>query len=107
MTIPGWYPEEILHAGEEHLDPDYVERYDAKAQTDPADDLTLLRAHGLNETSTLVDLGAGTGTLALAAAPVCRRVIAVDISRPMLDRLERKAAGQGIANIEIVQAGFL
>jgi ubiquinone/menaquinone biosynthesis C-methylase UbiE len=107
MTIPGWYPEEILHAGDEHLDPEYVETYDAKAQTDPADDLALLRARGLNETSTLVDLGAGTGTLALAAALICGRVIAVDVSQPMLMRLARRAAQLGIGNIEPVQAGFL
>lgn len=107
MTRPGWYPEETVRAGEEHLDPGYVETYDAKAQTDPADDVALLRARGLNETDSLVDLGAGTGTLALAAAPFCRKVIAVDVSRPMLAALERKAAEQGIGNIELVHAGFL
>lgn len=107
MTIPGWYPEEIIHAGEEHLDPGYVATYDAKAQTDPADDVALLRERGLSDMSTLVDLGAGTGTFALAAAPFCRRVIAVDVSRPMLDRLERNAAERGVANLTIVQAGFL
>ena len=107
MTRPGWYPEESIRAGDEHLDPGYVATYDAKAQTDPADDVTLLRTRGLNETSTLIDLGAGTGTLALAAAPFCRRVIAVDVSRPMLETLERKAAEQGIINITAVRAGFL
>jgi len=107
MTRPGWFPEEIIRAGEEHLDPGYVETYDAKAQTDPADDVALLRARGLEETGTLVDLGAGTGTLALAVAPFCRRVIAVDVSRPMLAALGERAAEQGIGNIEPVQAGFL
>jgi SAM-dependent methyltransferase len=107
MTIPGWYPEEVLHAGEEHLDAGYVATYDEKAQTDPADDLALLRARGLNETSTLVDLGAGTGTFALAAAPICGRVIAVDVSQPMLARLAGQAAQLGIGNIDPVLAGFL
>lgn len=107
MANPTWFPEERLYAGEEHLDPGYVETYDAKAQTNPAEDVALLRARGLNETNTLVDLGAGTGTLALAAAPYCGRVIAVDVSQPMLSRLARRARDQGIGNIETVHAGFL
>jgi SAM-dependent methyltransferase len=102
-----WFPDELAHAGSEHLDPDYVRGYDAKAATDPAEDVALFRALGLNETHTLVDLGAGTGTLALAAAPLCRRVVAVDVSPAMLAALREKAAGLGIGNIDCVQAGFL
>jgi ubiquinone/menaquinone biosynthesis C-methylase UbiE len=69
--------------------------------------VALLRELGLNETHTLVDLGAGTGALALAAAPLCRRVIAVDVSPVMLSRLREKAARGGIENITCVQQGFL
>lgn len=104
---PAWYPDELAHAGPEHLDPEYVAGYDAKAATDPDEDLLPLRKIGLNDTSTLVDLGAGTGVMALAAAPYCRRVVAVDVSVPMLARLERAAAGLGLTNIEVVHAGFL
>jgi SAM-dependent methyltransferase len=104
---PAWYPDELAHAGPEHLDDAYVQGYDRKAQTDPAEDLTLLRELGLNEESTLVDLGAGTGAFALAAAPLCRRVVAVDVSPAMIDYLRRQAAERGISNVECVQAGFL
>lgn len=107
MATPSWYLDELAHAGGEHLDPGYVPGYDRKAGTDPADDLDVLRDLGLNETHTLVDLGAGTGTFALAAAPLCRRIIAVDISPVMLARLRQKAAQSGIENIEYVQRGFL
>jgi ubiquinone/menaquinone biosynthesis C-methylase UbiE len=61
----------------------------------------------LNGQSTLVDLGAGTGALALAAAPHCRRVVAVDASSAMLDVLTAKAAQRAVDNVEGVQAGFL
>jgi len=107
MEHPTWYLDELAHAGGEHLDADYVPRYDQKAATDPADDLALLRTLGLNETHTLVDLGAGTGTFALAAAPLCRRLVAVDVSPVMLATLRQKATQFGIANIECVQRGFL
>jgi ubiquinone/menaquinone biosynthesis C-methylase UbiE len=60
----------------------------------------------LNHDSTVVDLGAGTGQFALAAAEVCKRVIAVDPSPVMLDRLRQKA-GNRPASLEIVEGGFL
>src|SRR5439155_8242060 len=59
------------------------------------------------ETSIVVDLGAGTGTFALAAAPLCRWVVAVDVSCAMLTILHAKAERLGLQNVECVQAGFL
>jgi ubiquinone/menaquinone biosynthesis C-methylase UbiE len=107
MATPSWFLDELAHAGSEHLDPDYARSYDRKAGTDPADDLAALRDLGLNTTHTLVDLGAGTGAFALAASPLTRRVIAVDVSPVMLAQLQRKAAQLGIENIECVRGGLL
>ncbi|MDB5076606.1 MAG: class SAM-dependent methyltransferase [Chloroflexi bacterium] len=102
-----WLFDELMHAGDEHLDPQYVAGYDHKAGVDPALDLALLRDLALAEASTVVDLGAGTGTFALAAAPLCRRVVAVDVSPAMLTLLRARAEQQGLTNVEIVHAGFL
>jgi ubiquinone/menaquinone biosynthesis C-methylase UbiE len=99
----GSFIDELAHAGAEHLDAAYVETYERKAGFDPAPDVELLRQHGLGPQSTLVDVGAGTGAFVLAAAPHCRRVIAVDVSAAMLHRLAARAP----ANVEVVQAGFL
>jgi ubiquinone/menaquinone biosynthesis C-methylase UbiE len=107
MTIPFWFPDEWAYAGKEHLDPGYVRGYDQKAGTDPADDVALLRELGLDGSQTAVDLGAGTGTFALAVAPYCRRVVAVDVSPAMLRALREKAERLGIGNVEGVRAGFL
>jgi len=107
MPQPDWYLDELAHAGPEHLDPAYTATYDAKAQTDPAPDVAALRALGLNASSTLVDLGAGTGTFALAAAPHCRRVVAVDVSPAMLPLIRAQAEARGLGNVEVVHAGFL
>src|SRR5690349_12760074 len=106
MATPNWFLNEIMHAGDEYLDAVYVPGYDDKAGTDPADDLAVLRKLGLNATHTLVDMGAGTGTFALAAAEVCRKVIAVDVSPVMLGLLREKMAQKGLANIETFQSGF-
>jgi SAM-dependent methyltransferase len=48
----------------------------------------------------VVDLGAGTGLLALALAPRVQQLVAVDISERMLDRLDDVAATDGIDNVE-------
>ncbi len=104
---PDWWPDELTHAGDEHLDPDYVTIYDRKSATDPTDDIELLHGMGMNETSAVVDLGAGTGTFALAVAPFCRRVVAVDVAPAMLSSLQAKAEQAGVTNLEVVRAGFL
>jgi len=107
MPADAWTFDELAHAGDEHLDPAYVAAYDRKAAVDPAGDVALLRSQGLSATSTLIDFGAGTGTFALAAAPFCKRIVAVDVSPAMLAALRAKAARLGVTNIEYAHAGFL
>ncbi len=99
--------DELIYAGEEHLDPEYVEGYDEKSAVDHSDDIETLQAHGLNSESVVVDMGAGTGLFALALAPHCERVVAVDVSDAMLAILEREIERAGINNIEVVHAGLL
>jgi SAM-dependent methyltransferase len=55
---------------------------------------------GIGASSTVVDLGAGTGTFAEAIAAHVRRVVAVDVSEPMVAKMRERG-------IEAVQAGFL
>ena len=93
--------DERAFAGEEHLDPSYVAGYDKKAGVEVGDDAELLRRLGLDATSTVVDLGAGTGVFAEAIAPLARRVVAVDPSPAMLARARERGG------FECVEAGFL
>lgn len=102
-----WWLDERAHAGGEHLDPAYVAGYDRKAGFDPAEDLDVLRRNGLDRDSTVVDLGAGTGTFTVAAAPHCRRVVAVDVSPAMTTALRQRVHDLGLENVTVVEAGFL
>ena len=103
-----WMIDELAHAGPEHLDARIVAGFDRKqGYPDPAEDLAVLREHGIGLASTIVDLGAGTGQFSLAAAPYAARVVAVDISPAMLAVLRERAAQAGLSNIDCVQAGFL
>jgi len=105
--ISEWWLDETAHAGPEHLDAAYVAGYDRKAGTDFGADLELMRGLGMDGASTLVDLGTGTGGLALAAAATCRRVVAVDVSPAMLAVVRSRMGELGLANVECVRAGFL
>jgi ubiquinone/menaquinone biosynthesis C-methylase UbiE len=101
----GWWPDEARHAGREHFDEQHARRYDAKEDAEAEAEIRFLAAAGaLDEGSTVVDLGAGSGQFALAVAAHCARVVAVDVSPVMLARLAEK---ERPANLEAVHAGFL
>ncbi|MGZ6962949.1 MAG: class I SAM-dependent methyltransferase [Acidimicrobiia bacterium] len=104
---PGWLLDEVSHAGRENLDADHVARYDRKEDAQAEAEVHLLQGRGLDSTSTVLDIGAGTGQFTLAVAPVCRRVIAVDISPVMLSRLRVNVEARGLTNVECVEAGML
>jgi SAM-dependent methyltransferase len=103
-----WRLVEADHAGREHFDAQHARRYDAKEDAHAAEEVTLLTRLGVaGPGCCIVEFGTGTGQFALAAAPVCERVIAVDVSPVMLEQLRQKAATRAPGNLAIVQAGFL
>ncbi|URN13559.1 class I SAM-dependent methyltransferase [Streptomyces radiopugnans] len=100
-----WMIDELAHAGPEHLDPAFVAGFDRKqGHPDPAPDIDALRRHGVGRDATVVDLGAGTGRFALAAAREFTRVVAADVSPAMLDHLRARAGREAAANLECVRA---
>ena len=103
-----WMLDELAYAGPEHLDPAFVAGFDRKqGYPDPAEDLAVLREHGIGQAATVVDLGTGTGRFALAAAPLVRSVVAVDVSPAMLAVLRQRVTEARLGNVECVRAGFL
>jgi SAM-dependent methyltransferase len=95
-----WQFDEVAHAGFEHFDATYVAAYDQKSPTDWSEDVNALLALGVGPTSTVVDIGAGTGTFAQAIASSVERVVAVDVSEPMVAAIRARG-------LEAVRAGFL
>jgi putative AdoMet-dependent methyltransferase len=57
--------------------------------------------------STILEIGTGTGALAVGLAKYCKKVIAIDVSPVMLEFAENKAESRGIKNIEFHKGGFL
>lgn len=104
--------DEQVFAGDEHLDPEFVSAYDRKQGSAPdeaaAEDLVILRSYGVGAGSTVVDLGAGTGRFVATIAPHVARVVAVDLSGPMLERLQQRLdAVGGAGEVDVVRSGLL
>jgi putative AdoMet-dependent methyltransferase len=109
-NLPGWYYDETRHAGVDYGDPAQVEVYDrrhCKFRDYRKGAEEILLALDLQPGQTVIDMGAGTGAFALHAAPRCRTVFAVDVSRAMLECARRNAEALGIANISFHRGGFL
>lgn len=104
---PGWLLDEVASAGRENLDAEHVARYDTKEDAGAADEVRLCQELGLTGESVVVEFGPGTGQFTLAVAPVCARVVAVDVSPVMLSRLRTKVDTSLFDRIDVVQAGFL
>ena len=100
MAVPSWLLDEVRHAGAEHLDDGYVAAYDVKSPTDWSGQVAELQRLGIGADSTVVDLGAGTGTFAEAIRPHVKRVVTVDVSPAMVRELQARG-------FDAVQAGFL
>ena len=103
-----WLLDELGSAGRENLDEAHVARYDHKENADALGEVDLLEERGLlTPWSVVVDLGAGTGQFALTASPRCSRIVAVDVSPVMLERLRANVAEASATNVECVAAGYL
>jgi SAM-dependent methyltransferase len=98
--------DELAHAGAAHVG-DAAASYDEKIPFDPRDDVRLLCELGLDRTKTLLDMGAGTGRFAVAAARYAGDVIAVDISPAMQAAFERRRLLLRGRRIRFVLGGFL
>lgn len=102
----GWQLDEVASIGRENLDPAHVARYDAKEDAGALEEVALLTSLGCGPESIVVDVGAGTGQFALAAAEEFGRVTAVDPSPVMLAQLRDSVRQRG-SKLEVVEAGFL
>src|ERR1041385_4577779 len=99
-SMDRWAIDELAFAGAEHLDPGFVAEYDRKQNyPDATEDLSVLIECGVPRGSTVVDLGAGTGQFALAAAKQFKSVVAVDPSPAMVRYLRERAAAEQHDNL--------
>lgn len=107
---PEWLYNEFQQVGTDYCDQEEVDDYDArhsKFRDMDAEANAVLDKLELGKDQVLVDLGCGTGTMAVQAAKRCGMVHAVDVSLPMLHRARTKAEKAGVSNIKFHHGGFL
>jgi SAM-dependent methyltransferase len=86
---------------------DYADEYDEDKSDEYLACLSLVVEHASpGPDDVVLDLGTGTGAVALALAPDAGRVIGRDISEGMMERAREKAADRGIGNVEFGKGTF-
>jgi ubiquinone/menaquinone biosynthesis C-methylase UbiE len=94
----------------DYLDSKIAEDYDNQHQSFrnfEAEAKDMVEKLKITKEDLVLDLGCGTGAIALNLARYCKKVICVDLSPEMLNILKTKAIKEDINNIETHCAGFL
>lgn len=108
--IPLWQYDEYQQCGVDYSNPAQVQVYDQQHlqfRDYEKDTQSIIRLIDLKPDQTVIDMGCGTGAFVLHAANHCRKIYAVDVSRPMLETCRQKVEKVGLSNIEFHQGGFL
>jgi SAM-dependent methyltransferase len=115
---PAWLYDEKRQIGTDYEDLSEIRAYDqrmAKIRDVGKEVREVLDHLDLSPEATVLELGCGTGEFPIAAVGRCRKVIAADVSLPMLGFAREKAAlrlreagrAAEIERIEFVEGGFL
>jgi len=105
-----WYYNEHRQVGIDFSSEEEVKIYDEKFKTSRNFDSEaelIIKAAGLNKSSSVLEIGSGTGELTLRLAKHCKKVTACDISDTMLSYTDKKICQSGLNNVNFVNAGFL
>jgi putative AdoMet-dependent methyltransferase len=104
---PIWQYDEFRGFALDFHDPHEVDLYEARQGTDPEAEGRVVRLLGISGEDILIEYGAGTGAFLEAAAGICRRIHAVDVSRAMIEHASRRLSSLGLTNVTFHHAGFL
>ena len=66
---------------------------------------SIARMAGATPSDAVLEVGAGVGTLTIALAPLCRRLVAVELDRRLIPALREVLAGR--ENVEVAQSDIL
>ncbi len=110
LIFPAWMYNEMQQVGTDYTDDAQVEAYDQRMQRlrDVKEETeAIIKSIHLKKNGTILEIGTGTGSFAIEASRHCEKVIAIDVSRNMLEFAKQKARMMGISNVEFNHAGFL
>jgi arsenite methyltransferase len=82
----------------------YARRQDYDNDFTQARALKLVNYTHLQKSQTVLDVGTGTGFIAIAIAPLVKNVIGVDLTTEMIERAAQKVKALNIDNIALINA---
>ncbi|NLN43156.1 MAG: class I SAM-dependent methyltransferase [Methanosarcina sp.] len=107
---PRWYYNEFKQTGIDYTDLKEVQAYDLRMQKlrDIENEANSIRKLlNIKNTDAVLEIGTGTGELALKLSAHCRKVVAIDVSKTMINFAKVKAENLKEAKIQFHNAGFL
>ena len=110
MNFPEWQYDELKQVGIDYTEQSEVQVYDSQMQRlrDIKKEVEeFMKSTGLTYDRTVLEIGTGTGELALEIARYCTKVFAADVSPTMLQFARQKARDRDVSNIEFHDGGFL
>ena len=108
--LPKWFYDEKQQIGTDYSDAKEVEEYDLRMQKIRNVKLEIEEIKmeiNLNRDSSVLEIGTGTGELAMEVSKHCKEVVAIDVSAAMIEYAQKKANTQGRENIKFIYTGFL
>ena len=105
-----WQYNEFQHSGVNFSNVDEVKAYDdymQKMRGITSEIEKIKTAVELESDDVILEIGTGTGELAIGLSPFCKKVFAIDISLEMLRYAEQKANFRGLNNITFQHTGYL
>ncbi|MCZ7397504.1 MAG: class I SAM-dependent methyltransferase [Candidatus Methanoperedens sp.] len=109
-SFPEWQYDELKQVGIDYTEQSEVHVYDTQMQRlrDIKKEVEdFMKSTGLTYDRTVLEIGTGTGELAIEIARYCTKVFAADVSPTMLKFARQKARDRDVSNIEFHDGGFL
>ncbi len=106
----GWYYDEFKQIGVDYTDLEEVQAYDLRMRrlrNIESESNSIIDLLVIKNTDLLLEIGTGTGELALKFSAHCRKVVAIDVSKTMIEFAKMKAESQNKTNVQFYNAGFL
>lgn len=107
---PRWYYDELKQVGVDYTYIEEVKVYDLqmkKLRDTESESKSIRELLKIENCDSVLEIGTGTGELALNISAHCKKVVAIDISKTMIHFARMKAENQNKKNIQFCNAGFL
>lgn len=110
MPKPAWLPDEFIQVGLDFSLPQQAKQYDQymnRIRDISDENQKVVSTLKLTGNESILEIGTGTGELAIFLSSYCRRVHAIDVSDAMLSQAIAKATLLHANNIQFQKGGFL